>query len=140
MSDQLQPSRPPQKISLWDSLAEQRIQAAQAAGQFENLPGFGKPIPGIDQPHDELWWVKDKLRREQISSLPPALAIRLDIQNTLANLKNLSTESEVRHELAALNQRICKASFAITWGPSVDVVPLTENEVSDHITNWRASR
>src|SRR6478735_8865057 len=98
MSDQQSDS--PQKKSLsWLLLAEQRIQTAQAEGQFENLPGFGKPIPGIDEPHDELWWVKDKLKREQISSLPPALAIRLDLQNTLANSKNLPTEIQVRREL-----------------------------------------
>ena len=34
----------------WDSLAEQRIREAQASGEFDNLPGFGKPIPGIDEP------------------------------------------------------------------------------------------
>ena len=67
----------------WNLLAEERIQAAQADGEFDNLPGFGKPIPGIDEPHDELWWVKQKLKREQLSRLPPALAIRLDVQTTL---------------------------------------------------------
>ena len=50
----------------WNGLAEHRIRGAQAEGQFDNLPGFGKPIPGID----ELWWVKEKLKREQITRLP----------------------------------------------------------------------
>src|SRR6476619_1439708 len=90
------PHRPKLNLRAWQSLAEQRIQAALAEGQFDNLPGFGKPIPGIDEPHDELWWVKDKLKREQLSSLPPALAIRLDVQNTLDRLNNLITEFEVR--------------------------------------------
>jgi len=121
-----------------DSLAEQRIQSAQAEGQFDNLPGFGKPIPGIDEPHDELWWVKDKLKREQLSSLPPALAIRLDVQNTLARLSDLPIESEVRRELAELNDRIHKAAFAITWGPSADVVPLTEGEIDQLVARWQA--
>jgi hypothetical protein len=139
MSDSPLPTHTTKKIRSWDSLAEQRIQAAQAAGQFENLPGFGKPIPGIDEPHDELWWVKDKLKREQLSSLPPALAIRLDIQNTLTNLKTLTTESDVRRELASLNDRIRQASLAITWGPSVNVVPLTETEINDHVTHWQVT-
>ncbi|HEY2410892.1 MAG TPA: DUF1992 domain-containing protein [Pirellulaceae bacterium] len=140
MSDLLQPPNTTKKIRSWDFLAEQRIQAAQAAGQFENLSGFGKPIPGIDEPHDELWWVKDKLKREQLSSLPPALAIRLDVQNTLANLKNLTTETEVRRQLAALNDRIRKAAFAITWGPSVDVLPLSGDEIEGHVARWYESR
>jgi len=140
MSDPRPSSSASKKIRTWDSLAEQRIQAAQAEGQFENLPGFGKPIPGIDEPHDDLWWVKDKLKREQLSSLPPALAIRLDVQNTLANLQNLKTESEVRRDLAALNDRIKKAAFAITWGPSVDVIPLTNTEIDDLVARWQASK
>src|SRR5438874_1545173 len=105
----------------WDSLAEERIAAAQAEGQFDNLPGFGKPISGIDEPHDELWWVKDKLKREQLTSLPPALAIRLDVEASLRRTAALTLEAEVRNEIAALNERIRKASFAVIWGPAVDV-------------------
>jgi hypothetical protein len=59
----------------WDSLAEDRIREAQASGEFDNLPGFGKPIPGIDEPYDELWWVKDKLKREAVElAAGPGLA------------------------------------------------------------------
>ena len=117
----------------FDSLAEQRIRAAQAAGEFDNLPGFGQPIPGLDEPHDELWWVKDKLKREQLSALPPALAIRLDVEQTLARIATLENEAEVRQEIALLNERIRKASFAVAWGPSVDVVPL---EVDEIVSQW----
>jgi hypothetical protein len=131
------PQRPKLNLRAWQSLAEQRIQSAQAAGQFDNLPGFGKPIPGIDEPHDELWWVKDKLKRERLNSLPPALAIRLDVQNTLARLHELPTESAVRRQLASLNDRIRKAAFAITWGPPVDVMPL---DIDLTIEAWRTSK
>jgi hypothetical protein len=99
------------------------------------LPGFGKPIPGIDEPHDELWWVKDKLKREQISSLPPALALRLDVEKTLCQIAGLHTESEVRQAVLALNERIRKGSLGASWGPSVDVVPL---DVEQTIVRWRA--
>src|SRR5262245_46417979 len=118
----------------FDSLAEQQIRAAQAAGEFDNLPGFGQPIPGIDEPHDELWWVKDKLKPEQPSALPPALRIRLDVAQTLARLPALATEAEVRQEIATLNERIKKASFAVTWGPTVDVVPFDVDEI---VGQWR---
>jgi Domain of unknown function (DUF1992) len=118
----------------FETLAEQRIRQAQAEGQFDNLPGFGRPIPGLDEPHDELWWVKDKLKREQLSALPPALAIRLDVQQMLQRIAALENEAEVRQEIAALNERIRKASFAVTWGPSVDVVPL---ELDLVIAQWR---
>jgi hypothetical protein len=139
MSDQQSDSSKKKSLS-WFLLAEQRIQTAQAEGQFENLPGFGKPIPGIDEPHDELWWVKDKLKREQLNTLPPALAIRLDVQNTLARLSTLPTESEIRRELASLNDRIRQASFAITWGPPVDVLPLTDAEIAEVVAGWQSDK
>ena len=145
MSEQPKPENQKRRLS-WDSLAEARIAAAQAEGQFDNLPGFGKPIAGIDEPHDDLWWVKDKLKREQLSSLPPALAIRLDVEKTLAQIMvgrahptdaagtARPTEAEVRQEIAALNERIRKASFGVAWGPSVDVQPLDVEEI---IARWR---
>ena len=143
MSERSKPENRKRRLS-WDSLAEERIQSAQAEGQFDHLPGFGKPIPGIDEPHDELWWVKDKLKREQLSSLPPALAIRLDVETTLNRVFGVPsaagaalshpTEAEVRREIEALNERIRKASFAVTWGPPVDVQPLDVERVID---DWR---
>jgi hypothetical protein len=81
-----------------------------------------------------LWWIKDKLKREQISSLPPALALRLDVQKTLAALPAITNEREVRQTLLALNERIRKMSFAACYGPSVDVVPL---DIEEAIVNWR---
>jgi hypothetical protein len=116
--------RVPKPKTPWQSLAEHRIREAQAGGEFDNLPGFGKPIPGIDEPYDELWWVKDKLKREGLSSLPPALALRLDVEQTLARIAALATEAEVRAELTALNERIRRLSVGPLWGPPVDVVPL----------------
>ena len=118
----------------WSTLAEERIAAARAEGQFDNLPGFGKPIPGIDEPHDDLWWVKDKLKREQLSSLPPALPIRRDVETTMRRLASLQVEAEVRQEIESLNDRIRKAGFAVTWGPSVDVQPLDAEET---IARWQ---
>ena len=121
----------------WDRLSEDRIRAAQEAGEFDHLPGFGKPIPGLDEPHDELWWVKDKLKREQIAALPPALAIRRDVEQTLAGLQSLHSETDVRAAIDALNERIRKASFAVTWGPPVDVMPLDADEI---VTRWQQQR
>src|SRR5262245_62095566 len=114
----------PKPKTPWQSLAEHRIREAQAAGEFDNLPGLGQPIKGIDEPYDELWWVKDKLKREGLSSLPPALALRLDVERTLARIHLLVAENDVRQELTALNERIRKLSLGPLWGPPVDVVPL----------------
>ena len=47
-------------------IAEHRIRQAMEEGQFDNLPGLGKPIPDIDEPYDPLWWVRKWVRREQL--------------------------------------------------------------------------
>jgi len=115
-------------------LAEERIRAAKAAGKFENLPGLGQPIPGIDEPHDEVWRVKQKLGREQLQALPSALLLRLDVEQTLAHVADLRHEDDVRAEIDALNERIRKTGFAASWGPPVDVQPLDLDNV---LTDWR---
>ena len=130
------PDRVPKPAINWKSLAEERIRAAQAEGLFDCLPGFGQPIPGLDEPHDDLWWVKNKLKEERLSVLPPALEIRLDVERTLARLTKLELESQVRQEVTALNERIRKASFANVSGPSLNVMPLDVDEV---VARWRDS-
>ena len=51
-------------------VADNKIRAAIEAGEFDNLPGFGKPSPLIDEPYDPLWWVRRKLRQEELPADP----------------------------------------------------------------------
>jgi hypothetical protein len=129
--------RVPKQPLTWHLLAEERIRNAQAEGAFDKLPGLGRQIQGIDEPPDELWWVKEKLAREGLQILPPALELRLDVQTTLARIAETAAESEVRHEVAALNERIRRTSFGVTWGPSVDFVPL---DVEAVVAEWSARK
>lgn len=48
-------------------VAENRIREAIEEGQFDDLPGSGKPIPDIDEPYDPDWWIKQWIRREGMS-------------------------------------------------------------------------
>lgn len=50
-------------------IADNRIRQAMEEGQFDDLPGAGKPIPDIDEPYDSLWWVKKWIRREQMGHM-----------------------------------------------------------------------
>ena len=50
-------------------LAENRIREAMENGEFDDLPGLGKPIPGIDEPYDPDWWVKQWFRRERLTQV-----------------------------------------------------------------------
>jgi hypothetical protein len=50
-------------------IAENKIQAAIEAGEFNNLPGLGTPAAIFDEPDDPNWWIRRKLKRESILSV-----------------------------------------------------------------------
>jgi len=60
------------------SLVDRRIREAQERGEFDNLPGAGKPLD-LSDADDPEWWIKRYTRREQIDPsalMPPTLALR----------------------------------------------------------------
>lgn len=44
------------------------IREAMERGEFTDLPGEGKPIPGAGQHDDDLWWVRNWLLRNSQSA------------------------------------------------------------------------
>jgi hypothetical protein len=118
----------------WESFVERQIREAQDAGAFDNLPGFGKPLPELDEPDDDLWWVKNLLKREKLSILPPSLEILRTVEIELAAIGRLQHEADMRRAVAKLNEKIRRANYAITWGPPSTVGPLDVEEV---VAQWR---
>jgi hypothetical protein len=51
-------------------VAENKLRAAIEAGDFENLPGLGKPAAIFDEPYDPFWWIRRKLHAEQLPANP----------------------------------------------------------------------
>lgn len=52
----------------FETLAQKRIDEAMARGEFDNLPGEGKPFAWAGGVYDPDWWLKDTLRREKLVS------------------------------------------------------------------------
>jgi Domain of unknown function (DUF1992) len=128
---------PKPSIDKFESLAERKIREAQAEGQFDSLPGFGKPIPDLDDPDDENWWIKNKLRQEGLEVLPPILEARRDIERTLEAIRRIPREHQVCLALKALNERIRAAHFSAVSGPADGVSPV---DVEAVVATWRTSR
>lgn len=60
-----------------ESVAERRIREAMEAGEFDDLPGTGRPLPNAGKPDDDLWWVREWLERNAIDpGLPPTSSSR----------------------------------------------------------------
>jgi hypothetical protein len=51
-------------------VAENKIQAAIEAGDFDNLPGIGQPAAIFDEPYDPFWWIRRKLKCEDLCGEP----------------------------------------------------------------------
>ena len=120
-----------------ESFIDRLIREAQERGEFDNLPGAGKPIPGLDKPHDELWWVKQLLEREEISLTPATLRLQKQVEEAVERIRRASTEAEVRRIVAELNPEIAKANARASEGPPSDIAPLDPEET---VRRWHALR
>jgi len=128
--------RKPAGVS-WESWIEGQIREGMKRGEFDDLPGAGKPLRNIDQPHDETWWLREKLRQENVSFLPPALAVRKELEDALDRIAKADTESAVRQIVAEINERIVQVNSRATSGPPSSVMPLSVDGV---IQAWRNRR
>jgi hypothetical protein len=106
-------------------------------GAFDNLPGAGKPLPGFGQGYDPLWWQKQLIKREQISHLPPSLALLRKVEAELAAIGELEDEAAVRRQIAALNVAIAKVNATSVEGPPTCVGLLNADEI---VAQWRRTR
>lgn len=117
----------------WESWVEKQIRSAQDEGEFDDLPGKGKPIPGLGGAYDPLWWVKRLVQREQLSLLPPSLEIRTKVERELEVIWQCVTEEEVRSRVEALNAEIAKVNRTSISGPPTSIASI---EVEAVVVEW----
>jgi len=118
----------------WESWIDRQIREAEERGEFDNLPGAGEPIPDLDKPFDELWWVKNKLRREGLSYMPPSVALRKEAHDALEAAVRAESETEVRRLIADINRKIREANRKGIRGPSLMLMPFDAQTV---LREWR---
>lgn len=121
----------------FETWVDAQIREAQERGEFENLPGKGKPLSGIDQPYDEMWWIKQLLIREDLRYTPPGLALRKKVEGIREALPHLGDEAAVRAMLEAINVEIREANRKPMEGPPTTIGPF---DVDKTIARWRERR
>jgi len=126
-----------QRIQHQGQWVDLQMREAMKRGDFDNLPGAGKPIEGLGTEHDPDWWLKKLVEREKISVLPPALQLRKDDAELDARLDRHTAESEVRRELEEFNARVMKARYTPVDGPPLITMP---REVEAEVDAWRDRR
>jgi hypothetical protein len=114
------------------------IQQAQRRGDFDNLPGAGKPLPSLRQPYDPNWWIRQKIEREKLTGLgPPALTLRTENAELDARLDGVASERVVREILSDFNGRIIEARRQLQGGPPV-VTPT--RDIEEEVARWQERR
>jgi hypothetical protein len=121
--------------ALWVDL---QVRRAMERGDFDDLPGAGKPIRGLGGAHDPDWWVKGLVEREKLTGIaPPAIALRKEDAELEERLDRETTEQGVRSVLQDFNRRVVEARRQLQGGPPV-VTPTRDEDAE--VAAWRARR
>jgi hypothetical protein len=92
-----------------ESSVDRQIREAQERGEFDNLPGAGKPLGDLGDPNDADWWVRNYIKREKLDisgALPTPLALRKEAASFPESLADVRSEVEVREILEDFNHRV----------------------------------
>ena len=132
-------ARKPREVSVED-WRERQLTEAVARGDFDALPGAGKPIPDLDRPLGALGWAVAWARREGAdltAALPLALAMRREREQLVDAVPSLASEAAVRALVADFNARL-DAGYRRPQGVPPLATPFVE--VERQVARWREAR
>jgi hypothetical protein len=114
-----------------------QIRQAIDRGDFDDLPGAGKPIEGLGAEHDPDWWIKRLIERENLVVLPPSIQLRKDDAALDDLLDAQGSERAARALVEEFNARVLRARYQIPVGPPLITQP---RDVEETMARWRARR
>ncbi len=123
----------------FETWIDRQIREAEDRGEFDNLPGAGKPLPGAGQRDHENWWLNSYLRREGVTGdtlLPPAVLLRREADELPSVVRRMRSEAEVRETVAEFNKRIVE----FLRQPSDLRISVRPVNVERIVEEWRAGR
>ena len=134
-------ARPRMNIHQIHSWVDLEIEQAQRRGDFDNLPGAGKPLKNLEQ-DDPDWWVKGLIEREKLdlsSALPTVMALRQERRGFPESLAGIADEVAVRERLEDYNARVLEDRRKPVVGPNSPVVA-GRVDVDEMVEQWRGLR
>lgn len=117
-------------------LAEMHLRKAIERGDFDDLPGSGKPLD-LQDLHDPDWWLKAFMRREKLVVLPPSIQLRKDDAALDGLLDELWSEDDVREDVEEFNRRVLRGRYQPAAGPPLVTMP---RDVEATVTAWADRR
>ena len=131
--------RKPPGVS-FESWVEAQIARGMARGDFDDLPGAGKPLPRRSADETAYDWVLEKARQEDLdvgAMLPPGLALRKEREELPVRVARLPSERAVRAHAEDFNARVEQFWRRPQEGPPVVVAQV---DVDELVAGWRAAR
>ena len=125
------------RIAQQQTWVDLQIRQAMDRGDFDDLPGAGKPIADLGESHDPNWWLKKLVEREHVAVLPPSLALRKEDAELDDTLDAFGTEAEVRRHVQDFNERVVAARYRLPEGPPLVTMP---RDVDATVATWRGRR
>lgn len=122
-----------ERIKHQDTWVDLQVRQAMARGDFDGLPGYGKPLD-LSDADDPDWWTRRLVEREGISVLPPALQVRKDDAELDDRLDGTTAEAEVRRLLEEFNAAVRAARWQPLGGPPMIT---RERDVEAEVERWR---
>lgn len=118
---------------------ESLLKKALAEGDIRNLEGHGKPLASLDGAYDPDWWLKDKMKREKLTSMPREFELRRKVEAEKDVLLAVKDEAEVRRRLGAINAEIGKFNAHYVFGPTGTLGLVDIEAFLETWRRWRAS-
>jgi hypothetical protein len=125
------------RIAQQQTWVDLQVRQAMDRGDFDDLPGAGKPIQDLGDSHDPNWWIKKLVEREHVALLPPSLALRKEDAELDGTLDRLNVEADVRRHVEDFNERVVAARYRLPEGPPLVTMP---RDVDETVAAWRERR
>ena len=125
----------------FETWVDRQISQAQARGEFDGLPGSGKPLRAWSPDDTAYEWVLEKARKENLDvfgMLPPGLALRKEREDLPRRAEALQTEAAVRALAEDFNERVrqfWRRPQESRWSPVPGVA-----DVDELVAGWASRR
>lgn len=127
-------------FTIFEKIAEQRIQEAMERGEFDNLPGAGKPLTLEDDSH-----LPADLRiaykiLKNADCLPPELELRKEIRTTEELLSGIQDTQEKYRQMKRLNYLIMKLNTMRRVSPMLEEHQVYYPKVLDRLAREKEKK
>lgn len=124
----------------YESWVDRQIRDAEERGEFDDLPGKGRPLKNPSRPDDPDWWIKQKIAEEDLdltAAMPLPLQLRKEAQGLPERILRERSEDDARAVVEDFNDRV-RAS----WQESYAGLPAHARlaDVDELLQHWRTER